>query len=85
MSELPENDIWISRKNRFELIELFSINKVSLVKVSSCSNRRERGNLRSNEGFIGPLRINGSLELIELPSYKLGLVVSLIGIYTGRN
>jgi hypothetical protein len=69
VSELPENDIWISRKNSFELIELFSINKVSLVKVSSCSNRRERGNLRTRESkrFIGPLRINGSLELIELP------------------
>jgi hypothetical protein len=29
---------WTSRENSLELIELSSINKVSLVQVSSCSN-----------------------------------------------
>jgi hypothetical protein len=29
---------WTSRKNRLELIELSTINKVNLVQFSSCSN-----------------------------------------------
>ena len=34
---IRDDPYWISRKNTLELIELCSINKVSLVKVSSCS------------------------------------------------
>ena len=33
-----DDPYWTSRKNSLELIELSSINKVSLVWVSSCSN-----------------------------------------------
>ena len=50
MKQLPHNSLlfstgsingdpyWLSRKNSSELIELSSINKVSLVSVSFCSN-----------------------------------------------
>ncbi len=34
------NSYWTSRKNYLELIELSTINKVSLVQASSCSNTR---------------------------------------------
>ena len=34
---IRDDPYWTSRKNNLELIELFNINKVSLVKVSSCS------------------------------------------------
>ena len=33
---IRDNPYWTSRKNSLELIELSSINKVSLVQVSSC-------------------------------------------------
>ena len=51
---------WISRKNSLELIELSSINKVSLVWVSPCSNT---GSIRDDPYWT--YRKN-SLELIEL-------------------
>ena len=35
---IREDPYWTSKKNSLELIELSSINKVSLVYVSSCSN-----------------------------------------------
>ena len=38
MGSIRDNPYWTSRKNSLELIELSSINKVSLVQVSSCSN-----------------------------------------------
>ena len=60
---------WTSRKNGLELIELLSINKVSLVWVSSSSNT---GSIRDDPYWT--LRKN-SLELIELSSInKVSLV-----------
>jgi hypothetical protein len=57
-------------KNSLELIELSSINKVSLVKVSSCSNT---GSIR-DDSLYWTSREN-SLELIELSSInKVSLV-----------
>jgi hypothetical protein len=35
---IRDDPYWISKENSLELIELSSINKVSLVSVSSCSN-----------------------------------------------
>jgi hypothetical protein len=59
-------------KNSLELIDLSSINKVSLVWVSSCSNTRS---IRDIPCWTS--RENG-LELIELSSKKIssGLQVS---------
>jgi hypothetical protein len=58
-----------ARKNSFELIELSSINKVSLVYVSSCSNT---GSIRDDPYWTSR---NNRLELIELSSInKVGLV-----------
>ena len=51
---------WTSRKNSLELIELSSINKVSLVKVSSC------GNTGSTRDYPYWASRKNSLELIEL-------------------
>ena len=50
---------WTSRKNSLELIELSSINKVSLVQVSSWSNT---GSMRGDPYWISSLL--NSLELI---------------------
>ena len=55
---------WTSIKNSLELIELSSIKKVSLVKVSSCSNT---GSIRDDPYWTS---IKNSLELIELSSIK---------------
>jgi hypothetical protein len=49
-----------SRKNSLELIELSSINKVSLVLLSSCSNI---GSIRDDPYWTSR---DNSLELIEL-------------------
>ena len=55
--------------NSLELIELSSMNKVSLVKVSSCSNT---GSIRDDPYWISR---ENSLELIELSSVnKVSLV-----------
>ena len=51
-----------SRKNSLELIELSSINKVSLVQVSSCSNT---GSIRDDPYWTST---KNSLELIDLSS-----------------
>jgi hypothetical protein len=60
---------WTSRENGLELIELSSINKVSLVYVSSCSNT---GSIRDDPYWTS--RENG-LEVIELSSInKVSLV-----------
>ena len=60
---------WTAGKNSFELIELSSINIVSLVQVSSCSNT---GSIRDDAYWTS--RTN-RLELIELFSInKVGLV-----------
>ena len=60
---------WTSRKDSLELIELSSINKVSLVKVSSCSNT---GSIRDDPYWTSR---KDSLELIELSSInKVSLV-----------
>ncbi len=66
---IRDDTYWTSRKNSLELIELSSINKVSLVKVSSCSNT---GSITDDP--YSTSRKN-SLELIELSSiYKVSLV-----------
>jgi hypothetical protein len=60
---------WISRANSLELLELSSINKVSLVYVSSCSNT---GSIRDDPYWTSR---ENSLELIELSSInKVSLV-----------
>jgi hypothetical protein len=60
---------WASRKNSLELLELSSINKVSLVYVSSCSNT---GSIRDDPYWTSK---KNSLELIELSSInKVSLV-----------
>ena len=66
---------WTSRKNSLELIELSSINKVSLVWVSSCS---KTGSIRDDPYWTSR---KNSLELIELYSRnKVSLVyVSFVG------
>ena len=51
---------WTSRKNSLELIQLSSINKVSLVQVSSCS---DTGSIRDDSYWTSR---KNSLELIEL-------------------
>ena len=61
--------ILTSRKNSLELIELSSINKISLVWVSSCSNT---GSTRDDPYWTSR---KNSLELIELYSInKVSLV-----------
>ena len=58
-----------SRKNSLELVELSSINKVSLVQIFSCSNT---GSIRDNPYWTSR---KNSLELIELSSInKVSLV-----------
>ena len=54
---------WTSRKNSLELTELSSINKGSLVYVSSCNNNT--GSIRHDPYWISG---KNSLELIELSS-----------------
>ncbi len=56
------------------MIELSSINKVSLVKVSSCSNT---GSIRDDPYWTSR---ESSLELIELSSINK---VSLVQVWTG--
>jgi hypothetical protein len=59
----------LARKNSLELIELSSINKVSLVQVSSCSNT---GSKRDDPYWTSR---ENSLKLIELSSInKVSLV-----------
>ena len=66
---MRDDPYWTSRKNSLELIELFSINKVSLVYVSFCSNT---GSLRDNPYWTSR---KNSLELTELSSInKVSLV-----------
>ena len=60
---------WITWQGSLGLIELFSINKVSLVQVSSCSNT---GSIRDDPYCASR---KDSLELIELSSInKVSLV-----------
>ena len=57
-------------KNSLELIELFSINKVGLVQVSSCTNS---GSIRDDPYWTSR---KDSLELIKLSSInKVSLVL----------
>jgi hypothetical protein len=66
---IRDDPYWTSRKNSLELIELSSINKVSLVYVSSCSNT---GAIRHDPYWTSR---KNSLELIELSSInKVSLV-----------
>ena len=66
---MKDDYYWTSRKNSLELAELSSINKVSLVQVSSCSNT---GSMKDD--YYWTSRKN-SLELIELSSInKVSLV-----------
>ena len=66
---IRDDPYWISRKNSLELIELSSLNKVSLVYVSFCSNT---GSIRDGPYWISR---KNSLELIELSSIdKVSLV-----------
>ncbi len=55
---------WISRKNSLKLMGLSSINKTSLVQVSSCSNP---GSVRDDPYWTSR---KNSLGLIELCSIK---------------
>ena len=60
---------WTSRKNSLEMIELSSINKVSLVQVSSCSNT---GSIKDDPWWTSN---KNSLKLIKLSSInKVSLV-----------
>jgi hypothetical protein len=69
MGSLRDDSYWTSMENSFELIELSSLNKVSLVKVSSCSNT---GSIRDDPSWTSR---ENSLELIELSSLsKVSLV-----------
>jgi hypothetical protein len=64
-----DDPYWTSRKNSLELIELSSINKISLVQVSFCCNT---GSLRDDPYWTSR---KNSLELIELSSTnKVSLV-----------
>jgi hypothetical protein len=64
-----DNPYWTSRENSLELIELSSINKVSIVYVSSCSNT---GSIRDDPYWTSR---KNSLELIELSNInKVSLV-----------
>ena len=66
---IRDDPYWTSKKNSLELIELSSINKVSLVQVSSCSNTES---IRDAPDWISR---KNSLELIELSSInKVSLV-----------
>ena len=66
---IRDDPYWTSRKNSLELIELSSINKVSLVYVSSCSNT---GSIRDDPYWTSR---KNSLELIEVSSInKVSLV-----------
>ena len=55
-----DDTYWTSRENSLELVELSSINKVSLVYVSSCSNT---GSIRDDPYWTSR---KNCLELIEL-------------------
>ena len=69
MGSIRNDPDWAFRKNSLELIELSSINKVSLVEVSSCSNT---GSIRDDPYWISR---KNSLELIEQSSInKVSLV-----------
>ena len=57
---MKDDSYWTSRKNNFELIDLSSINRVSLVQVSSCSNT---GSIRDDPYWTSR---KNNLELIEL-------------------
>ena len=59
---MRDDPYWSSRKNSLELIQLSSINKVSLVLVSSCSNPES---IRDDPYWISR---KNSLEMIELSS-----------------
>jgi hypothetical protein len=60
--------MWTARKNSLELVELSSINKVSLVQVFFCCNT---GSIRNLTGSLGK---NG-LEVTELSNiHKVYLV-----------
>ena len=66
---IGDDPYWTSLKNSSELIELSSINKVSLVSVSSCSNT---GSIRDDPYWTS---LKNSSELIELSSInKVSLV-----------
>ena len=59
---MRDDPYWTPCKNILELIELSSINKVSLFLVSSCSNT---GSIRDDPYLTSK---KNSLELIELSS-----------------
>ena len=66
---IPHEMMDLYRKNSLELIELSSINKVSLGLVSSCSNT---GSIRDDPYWTSRKNI---LELIELSSInKVSLI-----------
>ena len=56
---------WTSRENSLELIQLSSINEVSLVRVSSCSNTESLEQYGTD--LTGSL-VTTCLELTELSS-----------------
>ena len=69
MNFLRDDPYWTSRKNSLELIELSNTSKVSLVKVSSCSNT---GSIMDDPYWTSR---ENSLELIQLSSTnKVSLV-----------
>ena len=69
IESIRNDPYWTSRKNSVELIELSSINKVSLVQIFSCSNI---GSIRDDPFWTSR---KNRLELIELSSInKVSLV-----------
>ena len=66
---IRDDPYWTSMENCLELMELSTVNKVSLVLVSSCNNN---GSIRDDPYLTSR---NNSLQLIELPSInKVSLV-----------
>ena len=66
---IRDDPYWTSRKNSLKLMELSSINKVSLVQVSFCS---DTGSIRDDPYWTSR---KNSLELIEISSInKVSLV-----------
>ena len=74
--QIRDDRYWTFRKNSSELIELFSMNKVSLVYVSSCSNT---GSIRYDPYWTSS---KNSLELIELFSINKVILVRFPPVVT---
>jgi hypothetical protein len=74
---IRDDSYWTSREKSLELIELSSINKVSLVWVSSCINT---GSIRDDPYWTSS---ENSSELIELSSINKVSLVQVSSCNTG--